>query len=843
MTEMEPKAPFALCHKCPFVNRSVALTTGPTDARVAVVSRSPGHYEALAGKSFSGPSGKVLDHLLQVHGTSRDDVIATNVVLCQSDGTEAGFATAQSCCEPRLMNELESVETVIACGREAAWGIIGATNIASNRGYVHKEVNPATDKIQRIIVTSNPAVVLRDDANYPELVRDFRLALDPLPEPVMPIVRAIDNLDEAKEAIEQMKQMIAAAASGGNDVILSSDIEARGPGDYKGSTGLSHRSTLACAGFSIRGERAVVFGETVVSDKTFLIEHLRELWELRGVRYLWHNGKYDVKVLRTHGINAHVDEDTMLLSWCLDERPGDPESGAGGHSLEWLLKDELGWPKYEPPSVKHFKRTGRFDYYGADDDIAAQNRARRELYQYNGFDTAGSLALFEVLKHRAQNDNVWEKPYRSLLIRLSETFTRIELEGNLHDVDRACDLLEREVWPKLRRQTQTLQQISKRNLNPNSPKQLEKLLYDDWGVTHDLMRPKIERLGKRSTDQWVREKILLGLYSCTDETYREGINQFVQILDDFKELDKQRGTYLEGLVLRRQPNGRIYTDFKIHGTESGRVSSSNPNLQNITRTKEGLPNIRATFVPDPGCVFVSADLSQAELRTIAVLSGDENLQSIYRDTSRSLHKEVAAEFYGDGFTYEQYVRAKNINFGVAYWQSAFSFAQMYNMPQDEAQRYIDFWWERFPKVWEWTKAMEKQVMEVGEIQSPFGHKRRFYVIPADESGRIHTVKQGINFLPQNIAANITLWALCDFTEWLVVNDFWDICQPRITVHDSILINVEESEAMFFGNKLKEFLEMAPQRAIGWDFPYKADVSTGPNWGSLHEIDLLEAAAA
>jgi len=619
--------------------------------------------------------------------------------------------------------------------------------------------------------------------------------------------------------------------------LVSVDIEARGPGDFKGSTGLSHRSSVVCIGFSTRSSRAVVFGEKVCSDKGFLFDEIGSLLELPDVSYLWHNGKYDVKVLRTNGIEAQVDEDTLLLSWCLDERPGDPESGAGGHSLEWLLKDELGWPKYEPSSVKHFKKTGRFDFYGEGE--ANENRARLELYQYNGFDAAGSLALFEVLKHRAINDNVWERPYRFMLTRLSEALTRIELEGNLFDSDKACDLLEQEVWPKLKTQRLTMRKMSQRKLNPNSPKQLETLMYDDWKITHKLMRPKIERLGKRSTDQYVREAILVGEFDAPDYhgngENRVRIQQFIQVLDDFKELDKQRGTYLEGLVLRRQPDGRIYTEFKIHGTESGRLSSANPNLQNVTRTKEGLPNIRSCFIPDPGCVFVSADLSQAELRTIAVLSGDKSLQSIYLDTNRSLHKEVAAEFYGSDYTYEQYVRSKNINFGVAYWQSAFSFAQMYHMPQEEAQSYIDYWWGRFPDVWDWTKKIEKEVQEVGELQSPFGHKRRFYIIPADESGRLHVVKEGINFLPQNIAANITLWALITFVDYLVANDLWSVCQPRVTVHDSILINVRESHARDMGELLRAHLERAPKEAIGWDFPYTADLSMGPNWGELSEL--------
>src|SRR5215471_4735494 len=253
------KHPLAVCEKCPFKNRSVAYTTGPEDAKVAVVSRSPGHYEALSGKSFTGPSGKVLDHLLATHGVSRDEVLATNVVLCQSDGQESGFALAQACCETRLDSELSVADTVIACGSEAVYGVLGASNIAQNRGYVHfRQIadgpEGAHTRLQRVIVTNNPAVVLRDDANYPELVRDFRLALDPLPEPKMPTVRVIDNAREAKDAVEDM---IAVMSEHG---MVACDIETRG---VDGKDGLAHTAEVVCAGFSVRTERAVVFGEQV----------------------------------------------------------------------------------------------------------------------------------------------------------------------------------------------------------------------------------------------------------------------------------------------------------------------------------------------------------------------------------------------------------------------------------------------------------------------------------------------------------------------------------------------------------------------------------------------------
>lgn len=811
----------ALCMKCPFKDRKIAYGIGDTKAKIAVVSRSPGYYEAQTGKVFSGPSGKILDHLLTLQGVKREDVRATNVVLCESDGPDAepDWNLAVACCGGRLENEIVDAETVIAAGNEAAASILDETGIGALRGYEHIRDNPMSGEKQRVIVTNNPAVVLRDDGAFPEMVRDFRLAINPLPRPKLPSVRIIDELNEGKLAAEAMLKAIEPG------MIVACDFETRGELGVKKS-GLRHTAEIVCAGFSIRPERAVVFGEKCTTDMDFISEYLYKLLTIPQVTYLWHNGKFDTKIARYQGIPARVDADTLLLSYATDERPGNPESGAGGHSLEWLLKDELGWPRYEPASVQRFKKSG----------VIESDYARKELYQYNGMDTAGSLGLYPILLARAIADNVYEKPYKSMwLPRLNEALTKIELQGTFYNVESALDILEDEMWPILSRLRSQMGEISKRpGINPNSYKQLIDLYYYTWHLQHNLNRPKIERKGKISTDKEVREEIIKGDFVVNEtRVHRDTVGKFTVVLKDFKTLDTQRGTFLEGLILKRYSDGRLYPNFKIHGTESGRLSASEPNIQNITRPKEGLPNIRRVFIPDPGCVFISADLSQAELRAIAVLSGDNELQSVYLDTNRSLHKEVATQFYGKDYTYEQYVRAKNINFSVVYWISAFSLTQLYKVPADEAQKFIDFWWERFPGVYDWTKSIESKVINDGELQSPFGHKRRFYVIPSDRSARSHLIKEGINFLPQNIASQITLWAMCNLCDKLD----WNIAQPRINVHDNIVVNCKRSYVPAVAKMMKQEMENAVKEAIGWDFPFLAELSVGDTWGDLEDYVL------
>jgi DNA polymerase-1 len=241
-------------------------------------------------------------------------------------------------------------------------------------------------------------------------------------------------------------------------------------------------------------------------------------------------------------------------------------------------------------------------------------------------------------------------------------------------------------------------------------------------------------------------------------------------------------------------------------------------------------------LPSPGHVIVSADFSQAELRTCAKLAGDRNLLGIYRDSTRSLHKERATAFYGDNYTYEQYVYSKSINFGVTYGQGADAFAQMYHMPKEEAQDHIDSWWTQFPDLKEWTNELKRRARTQGYIQSPFGHKRRFHLITDENKGDVE--REAVSFLPQNIAAWLTITSLADLVDSGV--------RIVATVHDSLVADVPIDEADRTAKLMKEVMEGQAVKQLGWqkdDIPFLVDISVGPNWGELEELDLTEKVAA
>lgn len=790
--DIKRKHPLAECEKCPLAQARCAPTSGDLNSPVAFVSRSPGKHDVINKAPFSGPSGKVLDYLLGQYEVKRENILLTNVVLCQSDDPPASAIAA---CKPRLESEIANCSLVIAGGTEATSSLTRYRAVFTARPFSHNRTSSNGTK-QRVVVTNNPAVVIRDSDKFPDMVEDFRRAFNPPPPPTFPSVEIINEANKARSAIERWLDM----PSG----LIASDLEWRPDG------------SIVCAGFAARSEKAVVFGLRAIEDRR-VYELLKRFYGRNDINFIWHNGKADTKVLCGNSIPARIDEDTFCMSYALDERPG-------YHSLEYLLSTQFGWPDYEPKSVKHFKKTGEF----LGDTAQEWAKSERELYKYNGMDTGGTYQLFNMLNPRLDTDSGGS--VRSLYERLltaQTAFRTVESNGFNFDVEEACNINEREAIPRLAELTEDIRSTTKHPLlNPASPKQLQAVIYSEFGLQHGLKDSGKKKL-KKSTGKEVREEIIGERFTC-NTGYHKSLVDWAELQNKFSKISKLKGTYLEGLSIRTLEDGKLYCHFNPCGTVSGRTSSNEPNFQNIAR--EGyaeIPGIRTLFLPSDGNVILAADYSQAELRTCAKLSGDDGLLGIYRDGSRSLHKERAAAFYGEDYTYEQYVKSKNINFGVTYGQSAKAFAQMYHMPEDEAQQYILSWWNEFPKLKEWTNEIKQRARKDGFIISPFGHKRRFHLITDENLGDVE--RESVNFLPQNIAAWATIMSVCDLVYAGVA--------VIATVHDSIVVDCPNGEVDRTALLMKQIMEDQVIKQLGWqrdDIPFLVDLSVGPNWGSLEE---------
>jgi DNA polymerase-1 len=367
------------------------------------------------------------------------------------------------------------------------------------------------------------------------------------------------------------------------------------------------------------------------------------------------------------------------------------------------------------------------------------------------------------------------------------------------------------------------------------------IVYDDWGVKHEMQsRPD----KAKSIDDAAREEILADRFIYKGITVNkrvgntivteqaegceeriEHIKTFIESYHRFQKLQKQDSTYILSMIERAEHDeeSRIYTTLNLHGTNSGRLSSSRPNLQNITRTKEGLPDIRRLFRGAPGTIIVQADFSQAELRCIAALSGDRELSKIYID-GLDLHNETARRFFGEDFTKEQRATCKNVNFGVFYRQTAETFQEKHGIDVRRAQEYIDWVWSTFTGVKEWELGIESHIRKQGVLVSPFGRKRRFHLLTRENLQA--AFREGINFDPQSSASDLTLTsairlgAIIDRSRAAIVN----------LVHDSIIAEVKKDYVDEYATICKEVMESTAEVEIGWTLPFVADLTSGITWG-------------
>ena len=774
------KHPLAKCEDCPLAKKDAALTSGPADAKVAIVSRSPGLFDIQAKKPFGGPSGVILDHLLDMYGYKRDEVLVTNTVLCDTDNPPV---KAIECCKPRLDDELSRADTIIAAGTEAARVIAGFGNISSQRGFVNDRVvnNNGRIKLQRVIVTNNPAVVYKESDNFPHLVADFKLALDPPPDLVYPNVRVCDTRKSVLSAIKQLS----------NGYLVSADLE-------------GHRPHIECLGFAIEPRTSFV-----VTRKGYerSIEELKVFFENEHLNFLWHNGIYDVKLLKDNSIGGDVSEDTFALSYLLDERPVT-------HSLDYLARTHLGWPNYQPKSVEDYKKTG----------VLPENMD--EFYEYNGKDVSATLQLYDKLYPLAEEEG--QIPlYQRQYIPFFNTLTNIERRGFRYSINKAADLNEEVILPKMRELTKELRKLSGLEFyNPRSAPQTKGIVYERWGLKHKLRSTAKKK--KDGFDKDVRKAVREGNFTCQPRMKNKMID-FATVMDTYQTINTQRGTFIEGLIKRVKSDGRLYCEFNPCGTLTGRISSRDPNFQNITRqARDVVPGIRTLFLPSEGNVIVSADYSQAELRCIAVISDCKPLLEIYNNTKLSLHHETAKRYYGhSNYDKDQYTTCKNMNFGICYLQGAMTFAQTYGLTRADAQAYIDLWWTTFPETEHWVQHVREVMESETEVRNPFNRKRRFHLITSENVDDCH--RQAVNMIPQSTASEFTMNACIELDRAGV---------PIVsTVHDSIIADVPKDEAMEVARLMKKVMETQPKECLGWDLPFLVDISIGDTWGDAEEIEL------
>jgi len=533
-----------------------------------------------------------------------------------------------------------------------------------------------------------------------------------------------------------------------------------------------------------------------------VLDALRPLFADGAKKKLGQHGKYDLHVLRRHGIEvAGYADDTMLESFVLN-------AGIARHDMDSLALRHLGYAtiKYEDVCGKGAKQIG-FAQVSLEDATC-----------YAAEDADITLRLHRALSPKLAAEPTLLSVYRDIEMPLVPVLARVEANGVRIDADelrrQSADLSRRMLAAQ-----QKATELAGRGFNLDSPKQLGALLFDELKLPALVKTPS----GAPSTNEEALEAI-------ADQ------HELPRIILEYRGLAKLRSTYTDKLPEMVNPGtGRVHTSYHQAGAATGRLASSDPNLQNIPIRSEDGRRIRTAFVAPPGRKLVACDYSQIELRIMAHLSGDEALVRAF-ESGADIHRATAAEVFGkplDEVSGNERRAAKAINFGLMYGMSAFGLAKQLGIARGEAQDYIALYFSRYPGVRDFMEATRQQARERGYVETVFGRRLYLADIQARNQGlRAAAERAAINAPMQGTAADIIKRAMVDIDAWLATQHRDDGTPPALMVlqvHDELVF---EADAAFVDTLLAE----APRRmaaAAELRVPLVVDSGVGADWDEAH----------
>ncbi|WP_078117877.1 DNA polymerase I [Thiosocius teredinicola] len=530
-----------------------------------------------------------------------------------------------------------------------------------------------------------------------------------------------------------------------------------------------------------------------------VLNKLKPILEAKKYAKVGQNLKYDKSVLANHGIDlVGIAYDTMLESYVLN-------AGTGRHDMDTLAE------RYLNHKTIHFE------------DIAGKG-AKQLTFDQIPLDQAGPYAAEDADITLRLHQTMWpqlekEPSLRSVLkdieVPLLSVLSRIERTGVRLDT-KMLNRQSQELAKRMHELEQQAYKIAGRNFNMGSPKQIGQIFFEELELPVIAKTPK----GAPSTAESVLQEL-------ADQGH-----ELPQVILEHRGLAKLRSTYTEKLPELVNPQtGRLHTSYHQAVAATGRLSSSDPNLQNIpVRSDEGR-KIRRAFIPEEGWKMLAADYSQIELRIMAHLSGDEGLLKAFA-AGEDIHRATAAEVFGadspEAVTSDQRRSAKAINFGLIYGMSAFGLAKQLGIERGAAQEYVDLYFARYPGVKEFMESTREQARKQGYVETLFG--RRLYL--PDINARNQQVRSGaertaINAPMQGTAADIIKRAMLAVDDWIVAK------QPPVRmlmqVHDELVFEVKQSEVDKAGKKIRDLMQGAAELKV----PLLVDVGVGDNWDEAH----------
>ncbi|MCD9503501.1 DNA polymerase I [Photobacterium phosphoreum] len=533
-------------------------------------------------------------------------------------------------------------------------------------------------------------------------------------------------------------------------------------------------------------------------DRDWVLAQLKPLLEDKNLAKVGQNLKFDASIVARYNIDMQgIKFDTMLESYVYN-------SVVGRHDMDSLA---LRYLEHKNISFEDIAGKGKKQLTFNQIDL-------EQAGPYAAEDADITLRLHNALYPRLEADDKLKKVFETIEMPLVPVLSRMERTGVYID-SMLLGAQSIELAQRLDEIEKLAYELADQEFNLSSPKQLQAILFEKMGLPVIKKTPS----GTPSTNEEVLQELALDY-------------PLPKLLLEYRGLAKLKSTYTDKLPkMVNAATGRVHTSYHQSGTVTGRLSSSEPNLQNIpVRNSEGR-RIRQAFVAKPGYKILAVDYSQIELRIMAHLSGDQALLDAFRE-GKDIHAATAAEILGlaiDDVTTEQRRRAKAINFGLIYGMSAFGLAKQLDMGRNEAQDYMNVYFERYPGVLEYMESTRNSAAEQGYVETLFG--RRLYLpdIKARNGLRRKAAERAaINAPMQGTAADIIKFAMIAVDEWVQQQPQGQV-SLLMQVHDELVFEVEASVLDSVTAKVRQLMEQAATLAV----PLIAETGYGDNWDQAH----------
>ncbi|WP_114787690.1 DNA polymerase I [Vibrio tetraodonis] len=533
-------------------------------------------------------------------------------------------------------------------------------------------------------------------------------------------------------------------------------------------------------------------------DRNWVLDKLKPILEEDSQSKVGQNLKYDASVLARYNIEMKgIKHDTMLASYVYN-------SVGGKHDMDSLA---LRFLQHNCISFEQIAGKGK-------KQLTFNQIELEQASPYAAEDADVTLRLHNRLAESINQDDKLRGIYEEIEVPLVPVLSRMERTGVLIDSVKLAEQ-SKEITVRLDQLEQEAFEVAEQEFNMNSPKQLQAILFEKMGLPVIKKTPS----GTPSTNEEVLQELALDY-------------PLPKLILEYRGLAKLKSTYTDKLPkMISLQTGRVHTSYHQAVTATGRLSSTDPNLQNIPIRNEQGRRIRQAFIASPGYKIMAVDYSQIELRIMAHLSGDKALLDAFKQ-GKDIHSATAAEIIGvdiEQVSAEQRRRAKAVNFGLIYGMSAFGLAKQLGIARNEAQQYMDTYFERYPGVMQYMEDTRSKAAEKGYVETLLG--RRLYLPEIKSRNGIRrkaAERAAINAPMQGTAADIIKKAMLLVDEWIEEHGEGRV-KLLMQVHDELVFEVKESVLTEIESKVQELMESAASLNV----PLVAEAGNGDNWDQAH----------